>query len=174
MFDHLLLVLRQVQLRHHLRVPFYEPPGGETYGQTGPFRMVFDQMHYAVDAAVHRSAVVILAAEVLALGLLLVFCYMQGMLYEFVDALVPGRGYRHHRNAQQALHLVHAHRAAVAFDLIHHVECQHHGDVELKELHGKIEIPLDVAGVHDVDYGAGLLLQDEAPGDQLLGSVGRK
>ena len=50
--------------------------------------MVLDKVHYAVDAAVDGSAVVILAAEILTLRLLLIFCDVHGVLDKFVHAFV--------------------------------------------------------------------------------------
>ena len=44
--------------------------------------------------------------------------------------------------------------------------------MHLQELDCEIEVPLDVRGVHDVDDGRGLLIQDEAAGDDLLAAVG--
>ena len=60
---------------------------------------LLDQMDYAVDAAVHRSAVVVLAAEVVAAGRFLIARHMHGMLHELVDTLVCGGGDAHHRDA---------------------------------------------------------------------------
>ena len=136
--------------------------------------MVLDKVHYAVDAAVDGSAVVILAAEILTLRLLLVFRDVHGVLDKFVHAFVLRCGYGHHGYAEQPFHIVHTHGAAVALNFIHHIERQHHGDVQLQQLHGQIEVPFYIAGVDYVDYCPGLLLQDEIPGNYFLGGVGGK
>ena len=48
-----------------------------------------------------------------------------------------------------------------------------HGGVQLHELHGQVEVALDVGGIHDVDDAGGLFADDELPGDDLLAGVGR-
>ena len=35
--------------------------------------------------------------------------------------------------------------------LVHHVQRQHHGHLQLQQLQGQVEVPLDVGGVHNVD-----------------------
>ena len=134
--------------------------------------MIFDQVDDAVDAAVHRAAVVILAAKIHPPGALLILCHMDGVVHQLVHALVLGSRDGNDRDAQQRLHLVDAHRAAVAPDLVHHVQRQHHGGVQLHQLHGQIQVALNVGGVHDVDDAGGLFADDELPGDDLLAGIG--
>ena len=135
--------------------------------------MIFDQVDDAVDAAVHRAAVVILAAKIHPPGALLILCHMDGVVHQLVHALVLGSRDGNDRDAQQRLHLVDAHRAAVAPDLVHHVQRQHHGGVQLHQLHGQIQVALNVGGVHDVDDAGGLFADDELPGDDLLAGIRR-
>ena len=47
------------------------------------------------------------------------------------------------------------------------------GYPHLQQLHGQVEVALDVGGVHDVDDGLWLLPQHEIPADQLLAGIGR-
>ena len=72
------------------------------------------------------------------------------------------------------LHLVDEDAASVVAYLIHHVERQYHRCSKFHELHGEVEVALDVVGIHDVDDGLGFLLHDELPRDDFLGGVGRK
>ena len=102
---------------------------------------------------------------------------------------------------QHRFHLVDAHRAAVAAHFVHHVQRQNHGDIQLHQLHGQVEVALnivdatniernlyltiqlhqlhgqvevalDVGGVHDIDDAGGLFADDELAGDDLLAGIG--
>ena len=121
----------------------------------------------------HRAAVVRAVAKVLAQGLFLVLGDVDGVLHQFVHALVLRRGDRHHGHAQHAFHAVDVHRAAVAPHFVHHVQGHHHGHVHFQQLHGQVQVALDVSGVHNVDDGLGLLFQHEVPAHQLLAGIGR-
>ena len=112
--------------------------GGKAQRNACCHGVVFYQVHDAVQAAVHGSAVVVLVAKILPQGPLLVFCHVQGMLHQLVDAFVLGGRDGQHGNAQYALHLVHTHRAPVVAHLVHHVQGQHHGGVQLHQLHGQV------------------------------------
>ena len=74
--------------------------------------MVLDQVDDAVDAAVHRAAVVVLTAEIHAAGPLLILCHMKCVVYQLIHALILGGGDGDDRDAKHGLHLVDAHRAA--------------------------------------------------------------
>ena len=120
----------------------------------------------------HRAAVVILAAEIHAPGALLILCHMDGVVYQLVHALVLGGGDGDDRDAQHRLHLVDAHRAAVAAHFVHHVQRQHHGDIQFHQLHGQVKVALDVGGIHDVDDAGGFFADDELAGNDLLAGIG--
>ena len=118
-------------------------------------------MHHAVDAAVHGSAVVVLAAEIGAAGSLLVARHVNGMLHQLVYTLVLCGGNAHHRDAQDALHLVHANRTAVPSHLVHHIECQYHRHIKFHELQGQVKVPFDVGGVDDINEPLGAGIENE-------------
>ena len=84
---HLLLILFKTQARRHDFVARHKAAGGEAGREAGALRMVLDQMHETVQAAVHRSAMVILVAEVLAFRFFLILGDMYGMFYELVHTL---------------------------------------------------------------------------------------
>ena len=134
--------------------------------------MVGDQVHDGVQTPVHRASVVTHTAEIGASRLLLILGHMHRVAHQLVHAFILGGGDGHHRDTQHGLHLVDADGAAVAPHLIHHVQCQHHGHIQLQKLHGQIEIPLDIGGVHDVDDAGGLFVDDELPGNDLLAGIG--
>ena len=51
---------------------------------------------------------------------------------------------------------------------IHHIERQYHRNSQFHELHRKVEVALNIVGIHDVDDAFGLLLHDELARDNLL------
>jgi len=67
---------------------------------------------------------------------------------------------------------LHIDGATVGAHLIHHVEGQYHGDPQLQKLQSKVEITLDIGGIHNIDDAIRLLIQDEIPGDDLLLGIG--
>ena len=97
---------------------------------------------------------------------------MDGVLHQLVHALVLGRRDGDDGDAQHLLHGVYVDKALVPDHLVHHVQGQNHGHVHLQQLHGEIQVALDVGGIHNVDDGPGLLLQHKVPGDDLLAAVG--
>ena len=170
--QHFLLVLVQGQLIQDQLIALDDLAGGKAQGQPGLFRVVLNQMHHSVDAAVHRAAVVRAVAKILPQGLFLIFGDVQGVLHQFVHALIAGGGNGHHGHAQHGLHGVDVHRAAVAVHFVHHVQGHHRGDAHLQHLHGQVQVALDVGGVHDVDDGLGVLVQHKIATHQLLAGIG--
>ena len=136
--------------------------------------MIFDQMHHAVQASVHRAAVVFLVAEVLARWLLLVLRHVHCVLHQLFNAFSLCGGDWHHRDSQDALHLVYADASAVAAEFVHHIERQHHWDLQLHKLDGQVQVALNVVGVRDINDTFHILLQDEAAGNYLLRRVRRQ
>ena len=121
----------------------------------------------------HRAAVPPVGlAEVPAAGLLPVFGHMKGMTDQFLNALVFGGGNGHHGNAQKLLQTVDLNGAAVVQNLVHHVQRQYHGNIQLNQLHGQVQISLNVGGVYNVDDAGGVLVQQKLPGDHLFAGVG--
>ena len=125
-------------------------------------------MHNCVEASVDSSAVVIFVAKILAAGFLLIMCYMNSVANQFVDTFVFCSRNRNHGNSQHTLHQVNVHGSAVAAKLVHHVEGHNHGNVHLQKLHGEVEVPLDVCGVHDIYDCFGVFVKNEVTAHQLL------
>ena len=63
---------------------------------------------------------------------------------------------------------------AVLADEVDHVDGHDHGDAELDQLGGQVEVTLDVGAVDDVQDGVGLLIDEVAAGNDLLQRVGRQ
>ncbi len=120
--DHLFFVLVQLQGFLNAVVALHQLGGGKPHRDTRRLGVILDEVQDAVDAAVHRAAVVVLAAKVHAPGALLILCHMDGVVYQLVHALVLGGGDGDDRDAQHRFHLVDAHRAAVAAHLVSSVK----------------------------------------------------
>ena len=170
--QHLELVLIERQLLQDLAVALDGLAGSELHRKIRPERVILDQVPHRVNAPVHGSAVVMFPAEVLPERSLLVFCQMDRVLRDLLDALVLHRGDRDDRHAEQRLHAVDIDGPAVSADLVHHIEGHHHGHVHFQQLHRQIQVPLDIRGVHDINDRLRLLLQHEIAGDDLLAAVG--
>ena len=173
-----LLFRGQVQLFGNQPILFYQLGGGEADGELGPADVRLQEHGGGMDAAVHRAhrvlGIIAFHAEVHPLGLDVPLGYKQGVVDELIDALIFGGGNGDYGNAQNVLQLIDADGAAVGPDLIHHVQRQHHGDLQLHELHGQIQVPLDVGGIHNVDDAAGMVLHQKVPGDNFLVGIGRQ
>ena len=137
--------------------------------------MVLDKVGNAVDAAMQCTTVrAIGRAEVQATGALAEPRHVQGMIHQLADTLVAGSANGDNRHAQQALEQVDVHGAAVGRHLVHHVERNDHGAIELHKLQRQVQIALDVGGVDDVDDGVGGFVQDESTADDLFARVRRQ
>ena len=168
------LVCIQFEGLFHQAVTFHQLAGGKADRDACGCCVIFDQMHHAVQASVHRAAVVFLVAEVLARRLLLVLRHVNCVFHQLFHALFLCRGDWHHRDSQDALHLVYADASAVAAELIHHIERQYHRDLQLHKLDGQIQVALNVVGICDVNDAFHVLLQDEAAGNYFLRRVRRQ
>ena len=131
MLDGVLFVLVQLQRLLHQAVTFHQLAGGKADREAGCHCVIFYQVHHAVQAAVHRSAVVFLVTEVFARGLLLIAGDVHRVLYQLVDTLVLCCGDGDDRNAQQALHSVYSDASSVSAQLVHHIQGKDDGDVQL-------------------------------------------
>ena len=167
-FDHFFFVLVELQRLLNAGIALHQLGGCEPHWDPRRFGVILDQVDDAMDAAMHRAAMIFFAAEIHPARPLLIFCYMDGMIHQLIDALIFGGGNGNHRDAQHGFHLVDADGAAVAAHLIHHVQSQHHGGLQFHQLHGQVQVALDVGGVHDIDDASRLFPDDELAGHDLL------
>ena len=151
MLQHLLFVLVQLQLLEDQLVPLDELAGRKAHRQPRALGVVLNEVADRVQAAVHRAAVVVRVAEILAQRLFLKVGNMNGMPHQLVHALILCCGDRDHRNSQHGFHGIDVHGAAVAGHLVHHVQRHDHRAVHLQKLHGQIQVPLDVGRIDDID-----------------------
>ena len=174
MLHHLLFIFSELEDIHDALVTFHQLGCGKTNRNFRLFRMVLNQMHNAVQTAVYRTSMVAFITEILSARSFLIFGHMHRMVDQFFDAFILRRGNRHHRNAQQFLHGIDVNTAAVAAHLIHHIEYQHHGHIQLHQLHGQIQISFNIRGIHDVDNALWLFVDDKLPGNNFLTGIGRQ
>ena len=123
-------------------------------------------MDRAVDRAVSR-------AEILLDRLFAIFRDMYSVRNKLADTLVLGRADRNDRHAQDLLHKVDIDRAAVAGQLIHHVQRDNDRPVRLKKLHRQIQVALDIRRVNDIDDRVRLVVQNKIPRHDLLFGIRR-
>ena len=173
MLQHLLFVFVQGQRVHHPLVTLHQFRGGEANRDPGRFGVVVDQMHDRVKAAMHRAAVIVHITEISPAGFFLILGHMQRMTRQFIHTLVFGCGNGDHRDTQHGLHLINADRPAIAPYLVHHIQRQHHRNIQLQQLHGQIQVALNIGGIHNIDDACRLLIDDKLPGDDLLIGIRR-
>ena len=96
------------------------------------------------------------------------------MIHQLADTLVAGSANGDNGHAHQALEQVDVYGAAVGGHLVHHVERDDHGAVELHELQCQVQVTLDVGSVNDVDDGVRALVEDELTAHDLFACVRRQ
>ena len=84
-------------------------------------------------------------------GTLLIPGHMKRMANQLLNALSLSSRNGNNRNSQSLLHLIHLDRAAIFPQLIHHIQSHNHGNFQLKQLHGQIQIPFNIRGIHNID-----------------------
>ena len=157
--DSVKFVAIQVKCLGHQLVALNQLGRRKTHRNAGRHGMVLDQVGNAVDTAMQRTAVrAIGRAEVQATRALAEPRHMQSVIHQLADTLVAGSANGDNRHAQQALEQVDVHGAAVGRHLVHHVERDDHGAVELHKLQRQVEVALDIGGIDDVDDGVGMLV----------------
>ena len=61
-----------------------------------------------------------------------------------------------------------------ALQHIHHIQGDHHGPPQLRELKGEIQVPFNIGGVHHVHDHVRVIVDDEIPRDHFLRRIGRE
>ena len=89
-----------------------------------------------------------------------------------VDALGFQGGDLHDLAADLPAELLGVDAVAGLADQVHHIQGDDHGDADLHQLGGEVEVALQVGGVHDVQHHVGALIDQIVPGDDLLQRVG--
>ena len=98
----------------------------------------------------------------------------RGLAGHLAAALAPqGAGF-HHLAAQRLAQLAQINLVAVFARHVDHVQGDDHGNAQLGQLRGQVQVALDVGGVHDVEDGVRPLVYQIAASDHLLQRIGRK
>ena len=163
MTQHFLFILFQMKGLFHQMVSLHQLSCRKAHRYAGSLCMVLNKVHDTVKSPVHSALMVIGTAEIPNARLFTVSCHMDCMAHQLLHPLVFGGGNRNHRNLQDFLHFINKDGAAVLLHLVHHIQSQHHGHIQLHELHGEVQVPFQVRGVHDIDNGAGLFFQNKLP-----------
>ncbi len=87
---------------------------------------------------------------------------------EFQGSLAGGGHDGHHRAAQFLGELLHVDVDTALARHVHHVQGDDHGHTHLQQLHGQVEIALQVGGIHHVDDEVGLAGEQVVAGDLLV------
>ena len=136
--------------------------------------MILYEVHDRMDGTMYASAFILTVYAVIRpSGTFLIFGHMNSMLHQLVYALSLGRRDGYDRHAKIGLQLIYAYGASVPAHLIHHIEGNYHGHIEFHELHGKVEIPLYIGGIHYIYDSLGSLLHEELSCYYLLTGIGR-
>ena len=99
---------------------------------------------------------------------------LRGLPGHLAAALAPqGAGF-HHFAAQRLAQLAQINLVAVFARHVDHVQGDDHGNAQLGQLRGQVQVALDIGGVHDVDNRIRPLIHQIAAGDHLLQRIGRK
>ena len=98
--------------------------------------------------------------------------------YRHLRRLVDPRHFKggnlHHPASQRARQLLNADLVAVLLDNVHHVDGNHHGNAQLRELGGEVKVPLQICAVNYIEDRVRALLNQVVSCDNLLQRIGRK
>ena len=154
MFRHISLVLGQTQTPDDVLVSLDQFHGGKSSVDLYLFGVVLDLMIQTMDTPVNRARL----TEIIDLRAFLILRHPEGDLNQLVHTLILDGADGQDRDTQLLGHFFDVDGTAVIADLVHHVKRQHHGDMQVDELQGEVQISLDVGGVHDVDDAVRLLI----------------
>ena len=75
----------------------------------------------------------------------------------------------HHARPQQATQHLDVEAVAALLQFVPHVQCHHHRDVHVHQLSGQVQVALQIAGIHDIEDGVGMIVADIGAHIHLLG-----
>ena len=99
---------------------------------------------------------------------------MNGMTNQLVNTLVLSSGNRHYWYPQHFFQGVNTDTATIRANLIHHIQGQHHRNIQLHQLHGKTKIPLQIGSIHNINNACRLFLQKKFSGNNFLAGIRRQ
>ena len=171
MFQHLFFIILQFKgFQNHL-ITLRQLGSRETERNTRALRMILNQMHDSVDTSMYCASFIIRTAEIHLSGTFLIFRQMQGMVNQLIDPFVFCRGDRNHRHPQQFFHFIDSDGTAILPHLIHHIQRDHHRNIQLHQLHRQVQIPFNIGRIHDIDNSLRFFPQDKFPCHHFLTAV---
>ena len=151
----------------HQLIPLDELHRGPVSGNSGGVGPVVDQLSHPV---VDEVGIVVI--KVVGLHRHAPVDLLVGRGEQRVDILPRAGGDGNDRHPQHLGESGAVDLVPVLLRLVHEVEGDDHGPLQLQKLHRQVEVALDIGGVHNVDDGVGMLAHDEVPGHDLLHGVG--
>ena len=133
--EQIALVAVEFELVRHIVAALNELCRAEAARQVKARGVVFDKMHYSVDASVDGRTV---GAEVPDLRQSFALCDLQSLVNKLGHTLALCRTYRHNGNTERVAHLLDIYCAAVRAHLVHHIEREHHRHAQLEQLQSEI------------------------------------
>ena len=168
---HFLFVLCKRQRLRYQRVPFNQFRDRKPNRNAGRLCVIAHQTHDAVNRPVHGTVVILRIAEIHPTVSLTQTRDAHGVLGQLLHPLVFRRRGWNDRHLKDFFHLINQHRTAVSRHLIHHVQGDDDGNVQLQQLHGEVQVSLNIGSIDDVDNRRWFLFQNKLPGDDFLAGV---
>ncbi len=128
--DHILLVVGKPQGFHHRSVAFHKLCGGKARRNVNPLGVVFYHMGNGMDRPVDGAA-----AEILPFWHTFDTCSFDCKINQFFHSLILTGGNWDNRNADRFLKCFNFYGSPVGSDFIHHIQRNHHWNVQFNELH---------------------------------------
>ena len=100
--------------------------------------------------------------------------YLLEVIYQLINAYPRAGRNGHNRHAQLQRQLFKVYLIPPLFHLVHHIQGDYHGALQLHQLNRKVKIALKVGAVHYVYNGLGLFPGNIPAGHHLLHGIGRK
>ena len=172
--DGVALIIGQVKRFNHSRIAFHHLARRKTQRYACSLRMVFNQVNHGMNTTVHGTSMVGRATEVGTTWSLLVACHMNGVIHQFLHTFVFGCRNRHNWYSEAGFKLIDVDSAAIVAHLVHHIQSKHHRYAQFHQLHGQIQVALNVGGVHNVDDALWLGIENELARHYFLARVRRK
>ena len=167
MLRHVPLIVGQLQALNDILIALDQLYSRKSSVDSDSFGVVFHLMVQAVDTPVNRPRL----TEIIHFRNQLVLRGMEDFLHQIIHALVFDGTDGDDRDSQLIRHFFDVDGAAVVAHFVHHIQCQHHRNVQLNQLQSEVQVSLNVGGVHNVDDPVRLFIEQEISRDDLLVGV---